>query len=102
MIFYGSKLNEYLMQDIPDVKSLTLAFGFLFFLMATQDIAVDGWALTMLSEANRPHASTCNGIGQTLGNFTAYIVFIAFTDANFCNRWFRSEPQETGMLDLAS
>jgi hypothetical protein len=33
----------------PQVAVLTMFFLFLYFLMATQDIIVDGWALTMLS-----------------------------------------------------
>lgn len=33
----------------PNVYLLTMAFFFMNFLAATQDIAVDGWALTMLS-----------------------------------------------------
>ena len=41
----------------------------LYFLVATQDIAVDGWALTLLSRANVGYASTCNSIGQTAGIF---------------------------------
>ena len=32
----------------PAVYELTLIFFVLYLLMATQDIAVDGWALTML------------------------------------------------------
>ncbi|KAH8043905.1 acetyl-CoA transmembrane transporter [Aureococcus anophagefferens] len=34
----------------PNVEALTALFFALYFLCATQDIAVDGWALTMLSE----------------------------------------------------
>ena len=37
--------------------------------MATQDIAVDGWALTMLLRENVGYASTCNSIGQAIGYF---------------------------------
>jgi PAT family acetyl-CoA transporter-like MFS transporter 1 len=39
----------------PNVKLLTVAFFILNFLAATQDIAVDGWALTML---HRYHPDT--------------------------------------------
>ena len=39
-------------------------FFFLNFLAATQDIAVDGWALTMLQRHNVGYASTCNSVGQ--------------------------------------
>ena len=41
------KVNDYLGEH-PDVTTLTAMFFFLNFLAATQDIAVDGWALTML------------------------------------------------------
>ena len=32
-----------------------------------QDIAVDGWALTMLRKENVGYAATTNAMGQTLG-----------------------------------
>ena len=41
------KVDDYLGEH-PDVTTLTAMFFFLNFLAATQDIAVDGWALTML------------------------------------------------------
>jgi PAT family acetyl-CoA transporter-like MFS transporter 1 len=37
-----------------------------------QDIAVDGWALTMLHRRNVGWASTCNSTGQTLGYTVRY------------------------------
>ena len=37
------------------------------FLCATQDIAVDGWALTMLRPENATYQATCNAAGQTFG-----------------------------------
>ena len=37
---------------VPDVASLTAMFFLLNFLAATQDVAVDGWALTMLAPSN--------------------------------------------------
>jgi len=48
---------------------------------ATQDIAVDGWALTMLRKENVGYAATCNSVGQTLGfamGFTGYMVLQHF------------------------
>jgi hypothetical protein len=59
-----------------DVMKLTAAFFFLNFFAATQDIAVDGWALTMLSKENCSLASTCNSVGQTAGYFMGYVVFL--------------------------
>ena len=50
------------------------------FFAATQDIAVDGWALTMLTKPNRNLASTMNSIGQTAGYFLGYVVFLVGID----------------------
>lgn len=69
----------------PDVQTLTGFFMVLYLLMATQDIAVDGWALTMLSRANVGYASTCNAIGQVLGFFFANQGFIVLSDAKWCH-----------------
>ena len=53
MIYLSSKVNHYLGEEesiAPNIQVLTMAFFFLNFLAATQDIAVDGWALTMLKK----------------------------------------------------
>lgn len=84
----------------PNVFLLTLLFFFLHFLAATQDIAVDGWALTMLSRENVGYASTCNSVGQTTGFFLGYTIFLAMSSPEFCNTYLRLEPQEGGILDL--
>lgn len=55
----------------------------------SQDIAVDGWALTMLSRENVGYASTCNTIGQTLGFFISQVGFLALYDPAVCNKYFR-------------
>jgi len=59
-----------------NVNALTALFFSFYFLCATQDIAVDGLALTILSERNREYGATCNAIGQTLGYFLAYVGFL--------------------------
>ncbi|KAH7931472.1 hypothetical protein HPB52_025646 [Rhipicephalus sanguineus] len=61
----------------PNVLLLTVIFLSLNFLAATQDIAVDGWALTMLSRRHVGYASTCNSVGQTAGYFLGNVVFLA-------------------------
>ena len=63
--------------ESPDVTSLTAMFFFLTFLTATQDIATDGWALTMLKPSNVGYASTCQSVGLTTGNCLGYILFTA-------------------------
>ena len=86
----------------PNVFLLTIFFLFLHFLAATQDIVVDGWALTMLSRQNVGYASTCNSVGQTAGFFMGYSIFLALESKEFCNTYLRAEPQETGIVDLST
>jgi len=87
----------------PSMHMLTGYFFVLYFLMATQDIAVDGWALTMLSPKNVGYASTCNTIGQTVGYFIAYIGFLTLNDPVTSNTYFRSVPLEgQGLVSLGS
>ena len=68
-----------------DISSLTLIFFALYFLAATQDIAVDGWALTMLSEENVGFAGTCNSVGQTAGYFLAFSGFFGLSKLGICS-----------------
>ncbi|XP_060734352.1 acetyl-coenzyme A transporter 1 [Tachysurus vachellii] len=85
----------------PDVIVLTAVFFMLSFLAATQDIAVDGWALTMLSKENVGYASTCNSVGQTAGYFLGNVLFLALESADFCNKYLRFEPQDQGIVTLS-
>ena len=75
----GSESSE------PNVTTLTAMFFFLNFLAATQDIAVDGWALTMLQRHNVGYASTCNSVGQTAGYFLGYVFFMALESYGLVN-----------------
>ncbi|XP_048250112.1 acetyl-coenzyme A transporter 1-like [Haliotis rufescens] len=83
------------------VMLLTVIFFMLNFLAATQDIAVDGWALTMLSRRNVGWASTCNSVGQTTGYFLGNVLFLALESPEFCNNYLRSVPQAQGLVTLS-
>jgi MFS transporter, PAT family, solute carrier family 33 (acetyl-CoA transportor), member 1 len=72
-----------------DVKGVTAFFFILYFLMATQDIAVDGWALTMLSHKNRGKGPVCNSIGQNIGFFLAFVGFLALNDVDSSEKLWR-------------
>ncbi|KAJ5114826.1 Major facilitator superfamily domain general substrate transporter [Penicillium alfredii] len=76
-------------------------FGLVFF-CATQDIAVDGWAITLMSQPNISYASTAQTVGLTAGHFLSYTVFLAFNSKDFANRWFRTIPGEGGLLSLGT
>ncbi|XP_037027691.1 acetyl-coenzyme A transporter 1-like isoform X2 [Bradysia coprophila] len=88
--------------DTLEVGWLTVYFFFLNFLTATQDMAVDGWALTMLKRENVGLASTCNSVGQSLGIFIGHAVFLNLASKDFSNKYLRSEPQPEGVVTLAS
>ncbi|XP_050521728.1 acetyl-coenzyme A transporter 1-like isoform X2 [Daktulosphaira vitifoliae] len=101
LLFLGMNINEWLiLTEDPNTMFLTLMFFCLNFLAATQDIAVDGWALTMLRKENVGYASTCNSVGQTLGVFLGYVVFITLESASFCNKWLRAIESPEGLLTL--
>ncbi|VDN07068.1 unnamed protein product [Thelazia callipaeda] len=85
----------------PNVFVLMLMFLPLNFLAATQDIAVDGWALTMLSRKNVGYASTCNAVGQTAGFFLGNVGYLTLDSPDFANRFFRAEPKPYGLVGLA-
>ena len=84
----------------PNVLGLTVFFFLIYTFAATQDIAVDGWALTMLLRRNVGYASTCNTVGQTVGFFLGYTLFLAFESKEFCNTYLRSQPAEEGIVNL--
>lgn len=104
MIIMSSSVTDWLGSEnvAPSMIYLIISFLFLNFLAATQDIAVDGWALTMLKRCNVGHASTCNTVGQTAGFFLGYVLFLALESPYFCNKYLRSEDEETGLVSLAS
>jgi PAT family acetyl-CoA transporter-like MFS transporter 1 len=86
--------------DSMNVRGLTFFFFALYFLMATQDIAVDGWALTMLSRKNRGKGPVCNSIGQNIGYFLSYVGFLALNDVDSSENVWRPMfglPSKPGM-----
>ncbi|KAJ0022243.1 hypothetical protein NQD34_009733 [Periophthalmus magnuspinnatus] len=102
MIWLSFTVNELLQREGgPDIVTLTSVFFMLAFLAATQDIAVDGWALTMLSRENVGYASTCNSVGQTAGYFLGNVLFLALESVDFCNKYLRIEPKDTGIVTLS-
>lgn len=105
MLFLSINVDRWLgnedINESPHIGTLAILFFCLNFLAATQDIAVDGWALTMLKRVNVGHASTCNSVGQTAGYFLGYVVFIALESADFCNTYIRDEPKPEGIVTLA-
>lgn len=97
--FIGSHVETWLKGDI-NINFLTMMFGSLILAAATQDIAVDGWALTLLSPPNLSYASTAQTIGLGIGSALAFTVFLALNSVDFANRYFRSVPADVPLVTL--
>ncbi|EXJ64382.1 hypothetical protein A1O7_00718 [Cladophialophora yegresii CBS 114405] len=104
MIYLGGNIDDMMKaageNDGAGVWGFTGWWFLLVFLCATQDIAVDGWAISLLSIQNISYASTAQTVGLTAGSFLSYTVFLALQAPDFANRWFRVVPQEYGLLTL--
>lgn len=68
----------------PKVYELTALFFLFYFLAATQDIAVDGWAVSMLARRNIGYASTCNAAGQMFGYILAFTGLLSLQSYKLC------------------
>lgn len=102
MLFYGPFLDTLLESDPVPVRLLSIIFIGVVFLCATQDIAVDGWALTLLNEQNKAYASTAQTIGLNTGYFLSFTIFLALNSNEFCNKYLRNIPSDFGILQLGS
>lgn len=100
MFFFGNVVDEKMkLKEIP-IGFITIYFTIMVILSATQDIALDGWALELLSKENLSYASTAQTVGLNTGQFLSFTVFLAFNSAEFSNKYLRSEPSEYGVLQL--
>jgi hypothetical protein len=88
-------------EHVP-IYALTYSFLSTIFFCATQDIAVDGWALTLLSKESLSYASTAQTIGLNCGYFMSFTVFLSFNSSEFSNKYLRSVPQDEGVLGLGA
>ncbi|KAF3930269.1 hypothetical protein ABW20_dc0107320 [Dactylellina cionopaga] len=101
MLWLGSRIDGLMENAQSNIGTFTATFFGLVFLCATQDIAVDGWALTLISPQNISYASTAQTVGLTAGQFLSFTVFLAFSSADFANKWFRTVPKDVGLMTLS-
>lgn len=87
-----------------NINALTGIFFLFTFLSATQDIAVDGWGLTILSSENLEWASIANNAGGTAGVLIGNSLFLVLESEDFCNELIRPylglSSQTYGMVSL--
>ncbi|KAI0700407.1 MFS general substrate transporter [Cytidiella melzeri] len=87
MLIISFNAEEYMNNPSEHINIMSIVFTALVVLSATQDIAVDGWALTLLSQDNLPFASTCQTIGLNTGYFASFTVFLALNSESFSLKW---------------
>ena len=104
MIYLGGQIDSMMeaagKNGDAGVWNFTGWWFLLVFLCATQDIAVDGWAISLLSIQNISYASTAQTVGLTAGSFLSHTVFLALQAPEFPNTWFRKIPQDYGLITL--
>ncbi|KAL0080342.1 acetyl-coenzyme A transporter 1-domain-containing protein [Phycomyces blakesleeanus] len=101
-LWLGSRIDAIMNAEHVPIYYLTFLFLTTIFFCATQDIAVDGWALTLLSKESLSYASTAQTIGLNTGYFLSFTVFLALNSAEFSNKYLRSEPLDTGLVPLGA
>jgi hypothetical protein len=87
MLYIASNVGKLMENPADNIYELTCVFTSLVLFSATQDIAVDGWALTLLSQENLSYASTCQTIGLNTGFFASFTVFLALNSEAFAEKW---------------
>lgn len=101
LLYLGGTVEALLEDAEQNLGTITFMFFTLVLLCATQDIAVDGWALTLLSKDALSYASTAQTVGLNTGYFTSFTVFLAFNSPDFANKYFRAEPIDAGVVTLS-
>lgn len=102
LLYLGLVIDNLMEDPMQYLTRITVCFFLLVFLCATQDIAVDGWALTCLSPESLSFASTAQTIGMNCGYFLSFTVFLALSSPDFANKYLRSVPLEHGLFSLGS
>lgn len=101
LLYLGLTIDHYMLDPNKYLSQITASFFLLVLFCATQDIAVDGWALTCLSPECLSFASTAQTIGMNCGYFSSFTVFLALSSPEFANRYLRSVPKSTGLFSLS-
>ena len=93
MSFYFEELA-----DQKCVYTLLVSFFTIFMWSAIQDIAVDGWCITMVKEENHGNATFSQWMGEEVGLFLWNACFFALNDIDFWNSYIYSSPQTSPLF----
>jgi len=73
-----------------NIAVLTTIFFLIYFLISSQDVVVDGWSISLFINSNVQWASTCQTIGQVIGQFIGSTILLTLESSNFTNKYIRS------------
>ena len=86
------------------VVLLTIIFFGIVLLTASQDISVDGLAVSLFATTNPQWTATSQTVGQTLGRLIGFSFVLTLESANFTNKFIREPlslpPQASGLFSL--
>ncbi|CAH1724862.1 acetyl-coenzyme A transporter 1-like isoform X2 [Aphis gossypii] len=103
ILYMANNIEDWLPESgKPNLKILIIMFFVVNILSATQDIVVDGWALTMLKKKNVGYASTCNSVGVPFGMFLGSVCFTLLVSEQFNVTHFRAAPGAGGLISMKS
>ena len=90
----GGRIDEWIVPGKRvDFWRLNGYFLLLVTLCATLDVAVDGWALTLLPADKIHYASTCQSVGVNIGLFISFTIFLAGSSPRFCKQFLGIEGE---------
>ena len=84
-----------------EILSLASMFFALNILISIQDIAVYGWALTLLQPRNVGYLATCNAVGRTAGYVVGFIIFLVLESKDFCNKFIFIDERDECLITTA-
>jgi hypothetical protein len=88
LFLLSSPYIDTFLQAKEHLYTLTGLMFTLILLAATQDIAVDAWAVELLEPENKALGSTCQSLGQYVGFFVSFPVMIVANSAEFSAMYF--------------
>jgi len=86
--------------DEFNVKALFIFGLSCIILIAVQDVAVDGWVLTILTEDYISYGPATQTIGLMLGSLISYNLFIPLNSTYFCNKYLYSVAKTEPLLTV--
>ncbi|VVC28207.1 Major facilitator superfamily domain,Acetyl-coenzyme A transporter 1 [Cinara cedri] len=101
LIHMANNINEWLPESGKANLNMLIIMVFVINLLsATQDIVVDGWALTMMKKQNVGYASTCNSVGLPIGMFIGSVSFILLVSKEFNNKYLQTTVVAEGIISM--